>query len=124
MAAAVMPSARRARPTSVCATSLAGPGCRTPRPPTTSATKAGLLTAVAVEGFEMLSAALSDAYERTGSFLEVGVAYVRFAADHRGHFEVMFRPELYEAADPAVRGAKRASSRRPVRTRRRRPRRW
>ncbi|HSH23123.1 MAG TPA: TetR-like C-terminal domain-containing protein [Acidimicrobiales bacterium] len=35
---------------------------------------------------------------------------MRFAADHRGHFEVMFRPELYDAADPAVRGARRASS--------------
>ena len=54
--------------------------------------KAGLLTAVAAEGYRLLAAALRDAYERTGSFLEVGVAYVRFALEHQPYFEVMFRP--------------------------------
>jgi len=62
--------------------------------------KAGLLTAVAVDGFERLAAALREAYQTTGSFLEVGVAYVRFAVTHRAHFEVMFRPELYRTDDP------------------------
>jgi AcrR family transcriptional regulator len=62
--------------------------------------KAGLLTAVAVDGFERLAAALREAYQMTGSFLEVGVAYVRFAVTHRAHFEVMFRPELYRTDDP------------------------
>jgi AcrR family transcriptional regulator len=56
--------------------------------------KAGLLTAVATDGFQLLAATLGEAYQATGSFLEVGVAYVRFAATHRAHFEVMFRPEL------------------------------
>jgi AcrR family transcriptional regulator len=62
--------------------------------------KAGLLTAVAADGFRRLAATLREAYEATGSFLEVGVAYVRFAVTHRAHFEVMFRPELYHTDDP------------------------
>jgi AcrR family transcriptional regulator len=62
--------------------------------------KAGLLTAVAADGFRRLAATLRDTYEATDSFLEVGVAYVRFAVTHRAHFEVMFRPELYHTDDP------------------------
>jgi AcrR family transcriptional regulator len=62
--------------------------------------KAGLLTAVATDGFERLAATLRETYQATGSFLEVGVAYVRFAVTHRAHFEVMFRPELYRTNDP------------------------
>jgi AcrR family transcriptional regulator len=61
--------------------------------------KAGLLTAVATDGFERLAATLRETYQTTGSFLEVGVAYVRFAVTHRAHFEVMFRPELYHTDD-------------------------
>ena len=72
--------------------------------------KAGLLTAIAADGFERLGAALRDAYARTGSFLEVGVAYVRFAVTHRAHFEVMFRPELYRPDDPEVSRARAASA--------------
>jgi AcrR family transcriptional regulator len=64
--------------------------------------KAGLLTAVAADGFRRLAATLGETYRATGSFLEVGVAYVRFAVTHRAHFEVMFRPELYRADDPAL----------------------
>jgi AcrR family transcriptional regulator len=64
--------------------------------------KAGLLTAVATDGFERLAATLHEAYQATGSFLEVGVAYVRFAVTHRAHFEVMFRPELYRTDDPGL----------------------
>jgi AcrR family transcriptional regulator len=64
--------------------------------------KAGLLTAVATDGFQLLAATLGEAYQATGSFLEVGVAYVRFAATHRAHFEVMFRPELYHPDDPEL----------------------
>lgn len=62
--------------------------------------KAGLLTAVAAEGYRLFAASLREAYGRTGSFLEVGVAYVRFAVEHRPYFEVMFRPDLYRADDP------------------------
>ena len=64
--------------------------------------KAGLLTAVATDGFRRLAATLGEAYQATGSFLEVGVAYVRFAITHRAHFEVMFRPELYHPDDPEL----------------------
>jgi AcrR family transcriptional regulator len=64
--------------------------------------KAGLLTAVAADGFRRLAATLRETYEGTGSFLEVGVAYVRFAVTHRAHFEVMFRPELYRTDDPEL----------------------
>jgi AcrR family transcriptional regulator len=64
--------------------------------------KAGLLTAVAADGFRRLAATLGETYRATGSFLEVGVAYVRFAVTHRAHFEVMFRPELYRTDDPAL----------------------
>jgi AcrR family transcriptional regulator len=71
--------------------------------------KAGLLTAVAADGFERLAATLRQAYETTGSFLEVGVAYVRFAVDHRAHFEVMFRPELHRTDDPELVRAREAA---------------
>jgi hypothetical protein len=40
----------------------------------------------------------------------VGVAYVRFAVDHRAHFEVMYRPDLYHAEDSTVRAARTRAS--------------
>ena len=64
--------------------------------------KAGLLTAVATEGYDLAAQALADALAETGDFREVGVAYVRFALEHRAHFEVMYRPELYRDDDPAL----------------------
>ncbi|HEV7962299.1 MAG TPA: helix-turn-helix domain-containing protein, partial [Actinoplanes sp.] len=57
--------------------------------------KAGLLTALATEGYGLLVAELAEEWAATHSFLEQGVAYVRFAIRHRAHFEVMFRPDLY-----------------------------
>ena len=60
--------------------------------------KAGLLTAVAAEGFALLGTALAEADD----FAATGVAYVRFATTHPGHFAVMFRPVLYHRDDPAV----------------------
>ena len=68
--------------------------------------KTGLLTAVAAEGYELLAEATNAAWQRTGSFLEVGVAYVRFATAHPAHFEVMFRPDLYRGDDPALAAAR------------------
>jgi AcrR family transcriptional regulator len=62
--------------------------------------KAGLLTAVAAQGFGLLADALHAA--RDGGFLDAGIAYVRFATTHRAHFEVMFQPALYRADDPEV----------------------
>jgi AcrR family transcriptional regulator len=60
--------------------------------------KAGLLTAIAVDGYRLLGDAL-DAARRDGTFLDIGVAYVEFAVTHRPHFEVMFRPELLHRDD-------------------------
>ncbi|MFD1214865.1 TetR/AcrR family transcriptional regulator, partial [Arthrobacter sp. GCM10027362] len=68
--------------------------------------KAGLLTAVAVQGFELLADALAEARRHTGDFLDVGVAYVGFAVGHPAHFDVMFRPELYRGDDPELLAAK------------------
>jgi AcrR family transcriptional regulator len=68
--------------------------------------KVGLLTAIAIEGFDLLADQLNAAFARTDSFLEVGVAYVGFAVRHRAHFEVMFRPELLSAGDPALAAAR------------------
>jgi AcrR family transcriptional regulator len=72
--------------------------------------KAGLLASVAAEGYRLLAASLRQAYEATGSFLEVGVAYVRFAVTHRAHFEVMYRPELYNHTDPELLQARAAAA--------------
>jgi AcrR family transcriptional regulator len=62
--------------------------------------KAGLLTAVAAEGYDRFADALERAWGATGDFVEVGVAYVRFAIDNRPYFETMFRPELLHENDP------------------------
>jgi AcrR family transcriptional regulator len=69
--------------------------------------KAGLFSAVAAEGFHLLAIELVDGWEETGDFLEVGVRYVRFALDHKGYFEVMFRPELQNLHSPGLLEAKR-----------------
>jgi len=72
--------------------------------------RAGLLTAVAAEGYRLLAEALRGAQETRGSFLEAGVAYVRFAVTHRAHFEVMYRPELYHRDDAELGRARDAAA--------------
>jgi AcrR family transcriptional regulator len=72
--------------------------------------KAGLLTAIAAEGFSRLAVVLEQA-RATGGFLDVGLAYIRFAVDERPYFEVMFRPDLYRRDDPAVGAAQRETAR-------------
>jgi AcrR family transcriptional regulator len=62
----------------------------------------GLFTALATEGFGLLAAALADARPR---FVDAARAYVRFALDHPGHYEVMWDRSLYDDADPALRAA-------------------
>lgn len=64
--------------------------------------KAGLLTALATEGFDQLAKALATSRLASNSFLELGVTYVRFAVTRRAHFEVMFRTDLYHSDDPGV----------------------
>ena len=41
-----------------------------------------------LDGYRLLGETLREAHETRRSFLEVGVAYVRFAVTHRAHFEV------------------------------------
>ncbi|MGW0392901.1 TetR/AcrR family transcriptional regulator [Streptomyces sp. NPDC003042] len=66
--------------------------------------KAGLLTALAARGYDLLA----DAVRAAGDdLLEAGVAYVRFAVDHRACFEVMFQPGLYHPDEPEVAAARR-----------------
>jgi AcrR family transcriptional regulator len=64
--------------------------------------KAGLLTEIAIEGQELLAEAMARALEEDDGFLEMGVAYVRVAVEHRAHFEVVYRPDLYHADDPRM----------------------
>ncbi len=68
--------------------------------------KAGVLTALAAEGFGLLADALTATEERTRDFVELGVAYVRFAIEHRAHFEVMFRADLVREDDAALLAAR------------------
>src|SRR3954465_12013389 len=71
--------------------------------------KAGLLTAFATDGFDQLGKALGTSRLASNSFLELGVAYVGFGVTRRAEFEVMFRPDLSRADDPALLAARRRS---------------
>lgn len=68
--------------------------------------KAGLLTAVAVEGFHLFAEHLGEALAATrdGQPLDqlpaLARAYAEFAERHPGRFEVMFRPALIRPDDP------------------------
>jgi AcrR family transcriptional regulator len=71
--------------------------------------KAGLFTAIATEGFRLLRATTSSVADAPDGLLLAGIAYVEFAVGHRGHFEVMYRPELYRTDDPQLVEAREAS---------------
>ena len=64
--------------------------------------RTGLLTAIAAEGYGLFADALAAAPD----LRERGVAYVRFAATHPAHFQVMFQPDLHRADDPDLLTAK------------------
>ncbi|GGL44281.1 TetR family transcriptional regulator [Streptomyces anthocyanicus] len=64
--------------------------------------RSGLLTAIATEGHGLLSAVLGEAED----LRDLGVRYVRFAAAHPAHFQVMFRPELLRPDDPGLLAAR------------------
>ncbi|MEU2248102.1 TetR/AcrR family transcriptional regulator [Streptomyces sp. NPDC019224] len=64
--------------------------------------RTGLLTAIAAEGYGLFADALAAAPD----LRERGVAYVRFAATHPAHFQVMFQPDLWRADDPDLLAAK------------------
>src|ERR1700756_4868674 len=65
----------------------------------------GLFTALATEGFGMLADSLRDARP---DFQVAALAYVRFAIDHPGHYEVMFDKSLYDADDRELVAAEQA----------------
>jgi AcrR family transcriptional regulator len=73
--------------------------------------KAGVLTAIAAEGYTLLAGAMRGALaDSGGDLIQGGIAYIRFALDHRAYFEVMFRPDLYRADDPAVATARQTAA--------------
>ena len=66
--------------------------------------KHGLLTALAAQGFDLLAEALTAAGD---DFLEVAVAYVRFATqDYPGHYAVMFLGTAISMDDPELQQAR------------------
>ena len=72
--------------------------------------KAGLLTAIATEGFGVLVRYLADAQpggakQPLDQLAALGRAYAQFAEENPGRFEVMFRPGLLHADDPAFQRA-------------------
>jgi AcrR family transcriptional regulator len=70
------------------------------------ADKPTLLAAVGREGFRLLRVALSEAWENHGrgreGFEAMGRAYVRFAAEHRSHYRVMFGGFIESCAKDAA----------------------
>jgi AcrR family transcriptional regulator len=66
----------------------------------------GLFTALATEGFRLLAKALIDA---RGHFADAALAYVRFAIEHPGHYQVMFNKSLLDVSDTALAAAEAAA---------------
>lgn len=71
--------------------------------------KTGLFTAIAAQGFRMSAEAIGAAVKGPYGFLDGGVAYVVWALEHPGYFEVMYRPRLYRNDDPELLEAKAAA---------------
>lgn len=76
-------------------------------------TKAALLATIAAAGSTMLRSSIERALASHGDvreqFLAGGLAYVRFALEHRAHFKVMFFAEGAYEADPNSASAREAS---------------
>jgi AcrR family transcriptional regulator len=76
-------------------------------------TKAALLGAIAGAGSTLLRASIERALESAADareqFLAAGMAYVRFALEHRAHFEVMFFVERAYESDAEAAAARDAS---------------
>ena len=74
--------------------------------------KRGLLTRFAIRGYELLAAELDEIVATDGNrdgrtlLRRLGRAYVGFAVRHREYFEVMYRHELLDTADPAFQAAR------------------
>jgi hypothetical protein len=65
-----------------------------------------LFTALATEGFRLLTRALTEA---RGRFTDAALAYVRFALDHPGHYQVMFNKSLLDASNAELAAAEAAA---------------
>ncbi|MEE6136816.1 TetR/AcrR family transcriptional regulator [Mycobacterium sp. 050128] len=66
----------------------------------------GLFTALAAQGFRLLAEALTAA---RGRFADAALAYVRFAIDHPGHYQVMFDKSLLDVTDTELAAAEAAA---------------
>jgi AcrR family transcriptional regulator len=66
----------------------------------------GLFTALATQGFRLLADALIEA---RGEFADAALAYVRFAIEHPGHYQVMFNKSLLDVSDAELAAAEAAS---------------
>ena len=70
--------------------------------------KTGMLTAFACQGFEEFGRRMqgaADAVEAEGAeamFRAIGIEYLRFAVERRPHFEIMFRSDMHDHADPVL----------------------
>jgi AcrR family transcriptional regulator len=74
--------------------------------------KAALFTAIAVEGFRLLTSAIETAIRDLGPqatagqrLRAAGQAYSSFALTHRAHFEVMWQRDLLHQDDPELAAA-------------------
>jgi AcrR family transcriptional regulator len=66
--------------------------------------RAGLLTAIAAEGFHALARQLSEVHESDAQhqLAALGRAYIDFGLSHRALFELMFAPSELHATDPQL----------------------
>jgi AcrR family transcriptional regulator len=76
------------------------------------ADKTAVFTAIAQEGFELLGQAMDQALAAVPAdqpgrvrVAATGQAYLRFALEHRSHFEVMWRTDLCRRDEPALQTA-------------------
>ena len=70
------------------------------------ADRRGLFTALAAQGWHMLAVALAGARPE---FAHAALAYVRFAVEHPGHYEVMFDRSLVHPDDAELVAAQAAA---------------
>ena len=66
----------------------------------------GLFTALATQGFRLLAEALVEARPQ---FADAALAYVRFAIEHPGHYQVMFNKSLLDVSDTELAAAEAAA---------------
>ena len=67
----------------------------------------GLFTALATQGFQLLTEALIAARPQ---FADAALAYVRFALGHPGHYQVMFNRSLLDTSDAELAAAEAAAA--------------